>query len=120
MFLSSLLMLLSFLIIITLNSTSDNSLKSISFILSSVEFPCSFTLDLFVSPFWLSQWILEPAKFSMWVLVFYCLWLPLLGLCERTHVKHHCQVLLSWVDLQAQQRFSYPLAFVCRLLVSVT
>nr|KAF6450523.1 hypothetical protein HJG59_008395 [Molossus molossus] len=93
MLLMSLLMLLNFFKIITLNSTSDNLLNCISFISCSVEVSCSFIWDLFFCFTILAISVgLEPARFSLWVLVFCCLWLPLLGLDEhgKTHVKPHC------------------------------
>nr|KAF6429686.1 hypothetical protein HJG59_009025 [Molossus molossus] len=125
----SLHMLLSFLKIMALNSSSVNLLNCTSFISSSVEVSCSFIwlFCLFVCfcflPFWLSQWALESAKFSLWVLVFCCLWLPLLGLDEagRTHFKHHCQILAFLVSVASPGNGSYLLAFFAwRLLVEVT
>nr|KAF6492515.1 hypothetical protein HJG59_009702 [Molossus molossus] len=97
-----------------LNPTSNNLLNCISLISSSVEVSCSFIWDLFLCFTILAISVgLGVCQSFLWLLVFCCLWLPLLGLdeCGRTHIKHHREVLLTWVDFQAQDRFSYPLGF---------
>nr|KAF6416314.1 hypothetical protein HJG59_009556 [Molossus molossus] len=122
MVLMSLLMLLSFLKIMALNSTSDHLLSCILLISSSIEFSCFFIWDLFLCFTILAISVGFRACQIFPVDVFCCFWLSLLGLDEPgwVHIKHHCQVLLSWVDLQAQEGFNNPLPFSWWLVVSVT
>nr|KAF6492448.1 hypothetical protein HJG59_009651 [Molossus molossus] len=110
----SLHILLSFLNIMALNSISVNLLNCTSFISSLVEVFCSFIWLLFLCFIILAITVgLGACQIFPWVLVFFCLWLPLLGLNEggKTHVKHHCQVLLFWLELLAQEWYIYPLDF---------
>nr|KAF6477983.1 hypothetical protein HJG59_010875 [Molossus molossus] len=110
----SLFMLLSFVKIMALNSSSVNLPHCSTFISGLVEVSCSFIWVLFLCFTILAITVGFGARqIFLWLLVFCCLWLPLLGFGEpgKTQVKHHCQVLFSMLELLAQEWYYYPLAF---------
>nr|KAF6471613.1 hypothetical protein HJG59_010992 [Molossus molossus] len=107
-------MLLRFLKITALNSSSVNLANCSTLISYSVEVSCSFIWLLFLCFTILAITVgfgaCQVFPVGIGVLLFVA---PSPGFTEqwRIHVKQQCQVLLSWLELLAQEWYCYPVAF---------